>query len=231
MSIKEKYHVEVIPSELTYPFILQSHYAHRIPPITYAFGLYLDKTLKGVCTFGRPVAHRLIDKTFQGHYIHQFIELNRLVVTEGLEKNVLSYFVSRALKMLPSPMAIVSYADMSMEHVGTIYQSTNWRYSGLSAERKDPFIKGMENKHYTSIYDSLGRGIKDRSKLMKKIYGDRFYYKERSRKHRYFFFIGSKKERKEMAELCIYPPLPYPKLGKIQKRYETKKVLTLQRLI
>jgi len=229
MSVKDKYHVEKIPSELAYPFILKSHYAHRIPPITYAYGLYLDKTLKGICTFGRPVAHRLIDKTFQGHYVHQFIELNRLCVVEGLEKNTLSWFVSKVLKILPSPMIIVSYADREYHHAGYIYQALNFYYTGLSAFRRDPFIKGMENKHYTSVYDSLGRGVKDRTKLMKKIYGDRFYYKTRSRKHRYFYFIGSKKEIKEMKAFCIYPFLPYPKDE--PQRYKTEKVHVLQRLI
>ena len=229
MSVKNKYHVETIPSELAYPFILKSHYAHRIPPITYAYGLYLDKTLKGICTFGRPVAHRLIDKTFQGHYVHQFIELNRLCVVEGLEKNTLSWFVSKVLKILPSPMIIVSYADMAMQHYGYIYQALNWKYTGLSSERKDPFIKGLEHKHYTSIFDSIGRHVKDRAKILKRIYGDKFYYKARSRKHRYFYFIGNKKEKKEMENLCIYPFLDYPKGD--TKRYETKKVHVLQRLI
>lgn len=229
ISIPKKYHVEKIPAELTKSWILLSHYAHRIPSITYAFGLYDEKTLKGVCTFGRPVAHRLVDKTFQGHYVHQFMELNRLVVVEGLEKNTLSYFVGRVLKMLPRPMVIVSYADKEYHHAGYIYQALNFYYTGLSAFRRDPFVKGMENKHYTSVYDSLGRGVKDRPKLMKRIYGDRFYYKTRSRKHRYFYFIGSKKEIKEMKELCIYPFLPYPKDE--PERYKTKKVMTLQRLV
>jgi hypothetical protein len=229
MSIKEKYYVEKIPSELAHPFILESHYARRLPPITYAFGLYLDKTLKGVCTFARPLAHRLVNFSLQGKYTKQFMELNRLVVVEGLEKNTLSYFVSQSLKMLPSPMVVVSYADTAMNHYGYIYQATNWRYTGMSVKRKDAFVKGLEHKHYSSIYDSFGRGSKNRVDRIKKQYGDSFYYKERSRKHRYFYFIGSKKEVKEMKNLCIYESLPYPK-GEV-KHYETKKVMILQRLV
>jgi len=230
MSVKEKYHVEQIPAEATHEFILKSHYAHRLPSITYAFGLYEELVLKGVCTFGRPVAHRLVDYSFKGHYTKQFMELNRLCVVEGLERNVLSWFVSYALKMLPSPMVVVSYADKEQHHAGYIYQALNFYYTGLSAERKDPFIRGLEHKHYTSIYDSMGRGKVNRSEKLKKQYGDRFYYKIRSRKHRYFHFIGSKKEIKEMKNLCIYPlNLPYPKED--PQRYETKKVITLKRLI
>jgi len=229
MSVKEKYHVEQIPAELSHEFILKSHYAHRLPSITYAFGLYEGLTLKGICTFGRPVAHRLVDYSFKGHYTKQFMELNRLCVVEQLEKNVLSWFVSHALKMLPSPMVVVSYADSAMNHTGYIYQALNFRYTGMSAERSDAFIRGLEHKHYTSIYDSIGRNTANRTDRLKKQYGDKFYYKERSRKYRYFYFHGSKKERKEMENLCIYPSLPYPK-GEV-KRYKTEKVLTLKRLV
>ena len=229
MSIPEQYHIEPIPAKLAYPFILKSHYAHRIPSISLAFGLYEGLNLKGVCTFGRPCAHKLIQNAFQGKYQDQFLELNRLCVVEGLEKNTLSHFVSQALKLLPSPMVVVSYADTKMNHYGYIYQALNFIYTGLSAERKDVFIKGMEHKHYTSLYDSLGRGVKDRASIMKKMYGDKVYYKERSRKHRYFYFHGNKTDRKEMARLLIYPVLPNPK-GESQ-HYKTEKVMTLQRLI
>ena len=38
------------------PWLLKKHYAHRIPPIIYAFGLYdMYGCLKAVCSFGRPV--------------------------------------------------------------------------------------------------------------------------------------------------------------------------------
>ena len=229
MTIPERYHVEPIPTELTHPFILLSHYAHRIPPITYAFGLYFGLNLKGICTFGRPIAHGLIKYAFQGKYQDQFIELNRLVVVDKLERNVLSFFVAQALKMLPSPTVVVSYADTAQNHFGFIYQATNWSYTGFSVDRADGFIKGLEKKHYTSISDHFGRGVKDKSEAMKRMYGDKFYYKRRSRKHRYFYFIGNKKERNEMKTLIIYPDLPDPKGD--PSRYQTQKVLTLKRLI
>jgi hypothetical protein len=230
MSVTEKYRVEKIPPDLAHPFIKEGHYAHRLPMIIHAFGLYEGQTLKGVCTFGRPFAQLLIDRSFQGKYTDHFLELNRLYVVDGVEKNTLSFFVSRVLKMLPRPMVVVSYADTKMNHYGFIYQALNFHYTGLSAPRKDPFIKGMEAKHNATIFDLLGRGRKNRPALMRKQFGDRFYYKERSRKHRYFYFLGSKKEVKEMKALCIYPFLPYPK-GEPTKYETKKKIPVLQRLV
>lgn len=41
-----------ITYEDTKPFLLKKHYAHRMPSISFAFGLYKDDELHGVLTFG-----------------------------------------------------------------------------------------------------------------------------------------------------------------------------------
>ena len=46
-----------IKSEESYPWLLQKHYAKRIPQIMYAFGLYDDEHLVGVVTYGYQQAH------------------------------------------------------------------------------------------------------------------------------------------------------------------------------
>lgn len=86
---KEDYRVISIDSKETYEWLLYKHYAHRIPSISYAFGLY-DKndSLVGVCTYGHPVAMPLIKTAFNGKYQDCFYELNRLCVNDGLPKKV-----------------------------------------------------------------------------------------------------------------------------------------------
>jgi hypothetical protein len=42
-------------------------------------------------------------------------------------------------------------------------------------------------------------------------HGDDFYYTERSRKHRYIFFVGSKRDKKELNSKLKYPVMAYPK--------------------
>ena len=46
---------------------------------------------------------------------------------------------------------------------------------------------------------------------IKEKYGEDFYYTERSRKHRYIFFHGSKTDKKIMTKKLLYGVLPYPK--------------------
>lgn len=159
--IKDNYYVNCVNFNDCKEWLLYKHYAHRIPSISFAFGLFTkDKILVGVCTYGRPVAHSLVKNAFQGHYQEDFLELNRLCVNDGLPKNTLSFFVSQTLKLLPKPKVIVSYADTSQNHHGYIYQATNWIYTGLSVKFKDYMVKGYEHLHSSSILDMVGRSEK-----------------------------------------------------------------------
>lgn len=74
----------------------------------------------------------------------------------------------------------------------------------------------MEHLHSASIMDSVGRsddnGHIDKVKLLKEKYGEENVYMiERPRKHRYFYFVGNKREIKKMKKLFIYNQEPYPK--------------------
>ena len=200
-------------------WVLNKHYAKRMPSITYAYGLFIDEKMVGVASYGRPMAHSLVKGAFKGKWMDTFLELNRLCVNDGLEKNTLSFFLSKTLKMLPKPNVVVSYADTSMNHNGYIYQATNWIYTGLSAKRKDYKIKGYEHLHSASIMDKV-RGVKKgKVQALKDTFGEgNVYTEDRPRKHRYFYFLGSKSEKKDMLRNLSYKIEQYPK-GE-NKRYD-----------
>ena len=208
MSIAGKYSVKSIDTEQTKEWILYKHYAKRMPPIEYCFGLFNEANLLcGIITFGTPSSSPL-RSIFNNEF--KVMELNRLCINDGIEKNALSYFVSKSLKFLPKPLAIVSYADSSQNHHGYIYQATNFIYTGLSAKRTDWKIKGMEHLHGASIAD-MSRGKKHRADYMREKFGEDFYLEDRSRKHRYFMYLGNKRDIKKMALLMPYKIEPYPK--------------------
>lgn len=198
---------------------IKKHYAKRLPPIEHAFGLFQDDVIVGIATFGTPVSNTLRN-LWQGKY--KLKELNRLVVNEGLPKNTLSFFVGAVLKMLPKPLVIVSYADTSMNHNGYIYQATNWTYTGLSAIFKDYYVKGKEHLHNGTIMD-MSRGQENRVEWLRKKFGDDLIMIDRARKHRYFYFVGNKREVKDMNKMLPYKIEPYPK-GENQRYDNTYKV-------
>lgn len=237
---KDDYEVRSIDSAEAKEWCLYKHYAHRLPSITYAFGLYQKREdasplLSGICTFGHPVALVLVKNAFQGDYQDCFFELNRLCVNDGLPRNALSFFVGQCLQMLPRPMVIVSYADSGHNHHGYIYQATNWLYTGMSVPFKDYMVKGYEGMHNASILDMVGRsdgdkGHLDKVRLLKEKFGEEnVYMVERSRKHRYFYFLGSKTERRHMRSRLIYHEEPYPKGDNVRydASYECSVNLTL----
>ena len=218
--MKNKYLVRSINSSETHEWFLKKQYLKRLPPISHSYGLYdYNLTLIGVASYGRPAAHGVVKGAFNGKLMDNFLELNRLVINDGLPKNILSFFLSKSLNLLPKPQAIVSYADTSQGHHGYIYQATNWIYTGLSAKRKDYKLKGVHNLLSQSLLDREGRHMK-KGKVaeMKLKYGDDLYTEHRPRKHRYFYFVGNKKEKKEMRQNLAYQIEPYPKGD--NKRYK-----------
>lgn len=215
------YQVKPIDYQDCKEWFLKKYYAHRIPPIDYCFGLYDMENLIGVCSFGTPLSSMLRDSIPS----FKLYELNRLVVNEGLPKNSLSYFVSSCIKLMPKPCVLVSYADTSQNHHGYIYQATNWIYTGLSAKFMDYMVKGMEHLHGQSIMD-MSRGQENRVQWLKDKFGDKLYMKERPRKHRYFYFIGDKRDKKKMMKELPYQIESYPKGD--NKRYDASYQPTTQ---
>ncbi len=218
MSIKDIYTVESIKSSETYDWLLHKHYAKRIPSISYAFGLYKDRHLLGVCTFGMPPSPSVPVGVCGKKFKKIVFELNRLCVNENLEKNVLSYFVSSALKFFKKPKILVSYADTSQNHHGYIYQATNWLYTGLTVKAIEWKEKG-KNTHCRGLFHkNTTQEMWDNP--------DKFERVRRPQKHRYIYFIGNKTQKKNMLKNLKYEIKPYPK-GE-NKRYDASYNPTVQ---
>lgn len=203
------YNVKSIKSFECNDWLLNKHYAKRIPSISFSFGLYdLKNILQGVCTIGKPPSPSLCDGVCGKENSKYVYELNRLCVNDGLPKNTLSMFVGKILTLIPK-MILVSYADTSQNHNGYIYQATNWIYTGLSDKRTE-WKEKNSNLHSKSVCD------KYTTDFMKS--NDNFEMIERSRKHRYVYFIGSKKDKKYFLKQLNYKIQDYPK-GE-NKRYD-----------
>jgi hypothetical protein len=201
-TIKHKNHyITQISYEDTKPFILDIHYAKRMPSITYAYGLFnCENKLIGCVTYGSPASPRVCDGIAGKEYKDLVIELNRLVLKNN-EKNEASILISSSLKLLPKPRIVISYADTSQNHTGFVYQATNFDYVGLSAKRTDRvFIDGTKQKHGRHVISTDVENIKERTVLV-----------ERPRKHRYVYFLGNKTERKDFRKNLKYGIETYPK--------------------
>ena len=199
----EGYSVRRIDPKETYDYLLNIHYAKRIPSISYAYGLYLDDDLVGVITYGSPASPSLCTGICGPEYRSKVLELNRLCLKNN-QPNEASRLVGASFKLLPKPTIIVSYADTQQKHEGIVYQATNFLYTGLSSQRNEWTVKGLEHMHSKTLSD--GNTLES----IKEKYGDDFYYRERSRKHRYIMMLGSKSEKKQMIKDLRYEVQDYP---------------------
>jgi hypothetical protein len=206
---KLAFSVEAIEADATYPLLLNVHYARRLPSISYAFGLFIDGVLQGVVTYGTPSSAPLRSGIAGQDWADKVLELNRLCLHEN-RHNQASRLVAASLKMLPRPSLVVSFADTEQGHIGTVYQACNFTYCGLSEKRTDWKVAGMEHLHGQTIADKF-RGADSRAQAMRNHFGNAFYLKQRSRKHRYVAFIGSHKEKRQMRNALRYSVQPYPK--------------------
>ena len=196
--ITKEYEVKSIKKELCKEWLLYKHYAKRIPSISYAFGLFEGDVLQGILTIGKPPSPSLCVGVCGEHNSKFVYELNRLCVNDDLKKNVLSYFVSQCLKKLNN-IILVSYADTSKNHNGYIYQATNWIYTGLTSKRTERYNIDNPNMHSKSVTKNKNLNYQDLA------------VRERPQKHRYIFFIASKKQKKRWNRELNYPVCNYPK--------------------
>ena len=185
--------VQKISYDEAHPWILHKHYAKRIPNIKYAYGLFEDRVLTGVVTFGIPPSDSLCRGLCGDEFKHQVLELNRLCVESDI-KNSASILVARSMKLLPTETIVVSYADTSMGHIGYVYQATNFIYTGLSMKMREPVV--INNKH------SRHSGLRLR---------DGAVARDRPRKHRYVYFIGPTGWKNKIRKKLNYKEQPYPK--------------------
>ena len=181
--MKSEYEVVEIPYSATKDWILNIHYAKRMPSISFAYGLYRHDEMVGRVSYGTPASPFLCKGICGEEHKKNVIELNRLVLKDNLP-NEASFLVSRSLKLLPRPKVVVSYADTAQDHAGIIYQACNFLFTGTTKPRTD--MAGKDGKH-------------SRHHL-----GDRQNRINRSAKHRYVYFIGSKKDKKMLRNALNY---------------------------
>lgn len=205
MSFSSDYTIERISYQMAMELVISKHYLHRKAPVSMAFGMFdLCGQLVGVVTYGVPASSTLLKGVCGSEEASNVYELNRLWVDDSVPKNGESYLIGNTLSLIDKEI-IVSYADTSQDHIGTVYQATNWIYTGLSAKFRDPKVKGLENQHHATY----AHGLSNKQVIEK--FGDQVYFVERPRKHRYIFINATKRRKKELLKKLRYPILEYPK--------------------
>jgi hypothetical protein len=82
------------------------------------------------------------------------LEITRFCIEPKYQiKNMASWFLSRIIKLIDSQYKIVvSFADTTVGHQGTIYKASNWKFDGI-VEPDYYYSNGIEFFHKKSIWN------------------------------------------------------------------------------
>lgn len=210
---------QISPKEAR-PYIATYHYSKTMPDSTIAtFAGYYGDRLAGIIVFGMGSGKNQYTALFPNIENGQYLELTRLWSADEMPRNTESKLISKSMKLLSEDVQIVlSFADPSHNHVGTIYQATNWYYCGMSNGGRQLITEDGIEKHsrLLGIYRMRHPEYKKLSnEELMKLYG--WKYKETSGKYRYVFLRGDKNTKKKNYEFIKDKVLPYPKLHNILK--------------
>jgi len=206
-----EYRIDLIDKNVAKKLIIENHYSHKWTSCRYAIGLFDKDDLIGVAVYGFPVGRQTVKSITKYLENNQVLELTRLWLEDDAPKNSESYFLGKTFDWLrknTDVKVLISYSDPMQDHLGIIYQATNWLYQGNNTM----LIKGYLHKingeimHPRSVVALYGT-IKEED--IKKI--DTNYERiETKKKHRYLYILN-KKDRKQIISELKHKILPYPK--------------------
>lgn len=186
---------------------IKFHYAKCVPVVGIGFNVYNDNDeWCGVIIYGYG-ANCNIAMPFN-KWQGQVMELVRVALNgkqgHGKTSKALSLSLKLLSKYFPAVDIVVSYADLDQNHNGTLYQCTNWIYTGLTnANQRGAFIIKGKKMHQKSVYS---RKWKDSLLWLRENIDPNAQEFITKGKHKYVYPID-KNMRKRLELLSV----PYPK--------------------
>lgn len=206
----KEYEIKIIDNNIAKEIIINNHYSHKWTSCRYAFGLFFENDLKGVAVYGFPIGRQVVKSISPILENKDVLELTRLWINDSEGKNTESYFIGKTFKWLKHNTEIkclISYSDPLYDHIGIIYQATNWLYQGNNTMLVKAYIHVIngEKLHPRTCVARYGT-IKTKDLL--KI--DKDYHRiEMKKKHRYIYILNKRYKKRIMSTL-VHPILPYP---------------------
>lgn len=190
----------------------------------YYFGIFYDDVCAGVTVFGKEYSENLghWDKY---HYTGRMLLLARGVCVHWAHPHSGSKLVMESIKQLPEQYDVITATiDQAAGEIGTIYQACNFTYTG-SMRESNPNIKTGKSKSRFGvriacdkfpngkIYGSRSMrakvGSQKKADILAK-YPDAVFVPQYN-KHRYFYYRGSKSNKKFLKKQVEHMIKPYPK--------------------
>lgn len=194
---------------------LTFHYAKAIPMALCSFNVYNDKNEWCGCIVYSPGANPHYGKKY-GLKQGQVCELVRMALNGKQESTSKALALSLKLvkKYNPLLQLVLSYADCDQDHIGTIYQATNWIYEG-KVELNGGTPKVLLDGKVTHTRTLGKRGWYVNLEWIRKYKNPKAEFVYTKGKHKYIFPLTNK-----MKLQCKDLAHPYPKPAAIAQLAE-----------
>tara|TARA_R100000700_G_C3135651_1_gene119234 strand:- start:158 stop:766 length:609 start_codon:yes stop_codon:yes gene_type:complete len=194
--MKDTYSVKHISAKEAKPFVIKHHYSHgAMKSPNPCFGLYDNQELIGVMLIATPCSESIRSFIFGKELKDHVKELHRLVLIDDTPSNTESWFISRCFKLCrvvrPDIWGLVSYADSTEGHNGTIYRASNAIYSGMTSKTTF-YYDGVRLRHPRQCGINITR---EEAKLRG------WKAVRRESKHRFVFILGGPAEKRKRKAL------------------------------
>ena len=180
MSRVKDIRVKVIPSKVGNDFIKKHHYSGKVASTGLLnFGFFLDNVLVGAAQFGRPINKYFHIGIVKNTGWNEFLELNRFVLIDEIQRNAESRVISICLKLIkknaPHIKWVMSYADAIQCGDGTIYRASGFKLLNINKSGQlyvlpngeTLHLMALQGGHYSSKRNSMLRsGYTDAKKYM-----------------------------------------------------------------
>ncbi len=204
------FEVRKIKSTRGREFIIEHHYSGSCHGGPMTWGCFDGDELIGVIAFATPISENVRRSIWRDDVADEMkdatTELHRLVTLDDCPHNTETWFISRGLDALkeykPKYKAVVSFADTTEGHDGTIYQASNAIYYGQTGE----------HTFYRDEDGALRAPRQNGENISKDEARDRGWSVEkRAHKHRYLFLLPDPYESKDdVRELIDVNEQEYP---------------------
>lgn len=171
-------------------FIEKWHYSQNINGLIsdYCFKLLDGDKIIGAMIYGRIAMAGVWKKYAEEE--GDLTELRRLCCIDDTPKNTESYFIGKTLRWLKKNTDIkrvISYADMTYNHGGTIYKASNFKHCGMTAKGRVIMYQG-KRYHDKTIRTKYKGELKPFAKKLKEALetGEAEYVKTQG-KHIYIY--------------------------------------------
>ena len=179
----------------------------------YFFGIFFDGYIGGVTVFGTEYAENrgVWDKY---DYTGRILLLARGVCVHWAHPHTGSKLIMESIKQLPKQYDVITATvDRAAGEIGTIYQACNFHYVGAMRKSKggSRFGVRIDGKLYGTRKKKKKIGTMKKDAILEHFKDSEVEFVPQYNKERYFYFRGSKSNKRYLKKQIEHLIKPYPK--------------------